>query len=505
MVDQRRFNNQRSVNARGHGPATVDDEKWVDSRTAAKHLGIQQRSLYAYVSRGQVRSIAGARGRPRLYALADLERLRVRRDARAGHGAVAAGALRWGEPVLDSAITAITPRGPVYRGHTAVDLATAGARFENVAELLWSGYLPHQPAGYMHVDAVERGGRSHTRDHLDPPVSVQHHLERRSDAVLWPRSALPIAQLGKLIPYGARPLEVMQLIVRVAALSDPTREDGRPDSIMARGRTLIPWLAAGLAADFAPAMVTRAVGAPTIAEIAARALGLDDGSADVLDVVLVIFADHELNASSFAARVAASTDADAYACLSAALATVTGAKHGSAAELISRFADEVGAPDKARAAVRALKRKGVAPPGFGHPLYPHGDPRALPLLDIARRYAEGTRASTAKRARTILAIAEEVATTEARDGSTARRVKSDAASATRGAKGAIGDVVPAAHPSADVGLSALIAALGVQPPAGSGLFALARSAGWLAHVIEQRAAGFLLRPRARYTGVAPVE
>ncbi|HUS28737.1 MAG TPA: citrate/2-methylcitrate synthase [Kofleriaceae bacterium] len=417
----------------------------MDSRTAAKHLGIQQRSLYAYVSRGQVRSMAGAGGRPRLYSLLDLERLRVRRDARAGHGAVAAGALRWGEPVLDSAITAITPRGPAYRGHVAIDLAANGARFENVAELLWSGYLPEA-----------------------------------TTAVLWPRSALPIAQLGKLIPYGAKPLDVMQLVVRVAALADPSREDGRPDSIIARGRTLIPWLAAALAADFAPALVTRAAGAPTVAEVAARALGLDDAAADVLDVALVVLADHELNASSFAARISASTDADVYACFSAALATLSGPKHGTAAELISRFADEIGSPDRARAAVRALRKKKAAPPGFGHPLYPRGDARALPLLEIARRYAEGTRASTAKRARTILAVVDEMI----------------------GGKAPADEIEAGAHPSVDVGLAALIAALGVQPPAGSGLFALARSAGWLAHVLEQRAAGFLLRPRARYTGVA---
>src|SRR5580765_5768299 len=126
MVDQRR----------------IDDQRYVDARTAAKHLGIQLRTLYAYVSRGAVRSLPGEHGRPRLYALADVERLRVRRDARKGHGAVAAGALRWGEPVLDSAVTAITPRGPAYRGHVAIDLAAAGTQFESVAELLWSGYLP---------------------------------------------------------------------------------------------------------------------------------------------------------------------------------------------------------------------------------------------------------------------------------------------------------------------------------------------------------------------------
>src|ERR1051325_11159221 len=129
MVDQRR----------------IDDQRWVDARSAARHLGISVRSLYAYVSRGQVRSVPGERGRPRLYLFADLERLRVRRDARAGHGAVAAGALRWGEPELDSAITAITPRGPAYRGRLATELAEAGAHFENVAELLWSGYLPTEP------------------------------------------------------------------------------------------------------------------------------------------------------------------------------------------------------------------------------------------------------------------------------------------------------------------------------------------------------------------------
>jgi citrate synthase len=409
MVDQRRF----------------DDQRWVDARTAAKHLGIQLRSLYAYVSRGQVRSMAGVAGRPRLYSLDDLERLRTRRDARAGHGAVAAGALRWGEPVLDSAVTAITPNGPAYRGRLAIDLADTGQRFENVAELLWSGYLPNAP-------------------------------------VTWPRTALPLAQLAKLVPPGARPLDVMSLLVPVAALADKTRADGRPDAIISRGRTLIPLLAAALASDFVAG--TRALGAGSIATIAARALDLEDSLIKVLDIALVLLADHELNASSFAARVAASTDADPYACISAALATVSGPRHGSASEAIARFADEVGDPNDVASVVRTLRRKGESPPGFGHQLYPHGDPRATPLLAQAQLLAETTRVP--KRARTILTIAEH-----------------------------------AKFPSVDVGLAALVAALGAQPSAGTGLFALARSAGWLAHVIEQRAAGFLLRPRARYTGV----
>ncbi len=409
MVDQRR----------------IDDQRWVDARAAAKHLGIQVRSLYAYVSRGQIRSVPGEHGRPRLYALGDLERLRVRRDARAGHGAVAAGALRWGEPVLDSAVTAITARGPAYRGRLAVELAAEGVPFENVAELLWSGYLP-------------------------PGV------------VTWPRGAMPHAQLARLIGAEAPPLDVMPLLVQVAALGDPDRGDLRPDAIVTRGRRLIPLLAAALAPGFGAATVTRALGAGSVARIAARALGVDEVHAPVIDQVLVLLADHELNASSFTARVTASTDADPYACVAAALATLSGPKHGSASLEVAQFADEVGSPEAARAAVRALRKQGHVPPGFGHPLYATGDPRTPPLLEAAARIGH------ARRTRTLLAIV--AATTDA-------------------------------FPSVDVGLAALVAALGVPASAGPGLFAVARSAGWLAHALEQRAAGHLLRPRARYVGV----
>jgi citrate synthase len=301
MVDQRR----------------IDDQRWLDSRAAAAHLGVQQRTLYAYVSRGQVRSMAGAQGRPRLYALDDLERLRARSEARAGHGPVAAGALRWGEAVLDSAITAITPGGPAYRGHLAVDLAARGLRFEAVAELLWSGHLPATP-------------------------------------VTWTTPTMRFARLAALLPAAARPLEVMSLLVPLAALDDPQRGDDRPDAMLARGRRLIPLLAVALAPVFTPVAVARALRAGPVASVAVRALGLPDTATPAIDRVLVLLADHELNASSFTARVAASTLADPYACVAAALATLSGPRHGSAAEAVARFADEVGDPESAKAAVRAL-------------------------------------------------------------------------------------------------------------------------------------------------------
>jgi citrate synthase len=427
MVDQRR----------------IDDQRWVDARKAASYLGIAVRSLYAYVSRGQVRSVPGERGRPRLYAQADLERLRVRRDARAGHGAVAAGALHWGEPVLDSAITAITPRGPAYRGKLAVELADAGTAFEAVAELLWSGYLPAR--------------------------------------VVWPRAAIPLAQLARLVGHDGRgmppagsaaewqrgsidvrtPLDVMPMLIHVAALADPARDDARPDALIACGRRLIPLLAAALAPGFAPAAVTRALGAGTVAEVAARALGLPDELAGVIDRVLVLLADHELNASSFTARIAASTDAGPYACVTAALATMSGPRHGSAAEEVSRFVAPLASPEAARAAVRALRKRGELPPGFGHPIYPDGDPRAPAILDAIAGLPG------ARQARIVLAVI---------------------------------DAVTDAAPNVDAALAALAAALAIPPPSTTGLFAVARAAGWLAHALEQRAAGHLVRPRARYVG-----
>src|ERR1700679_2135757 len=127
-VDQRGFDNQ------------VDH--LVEASAAAALLGVKRATLYAYASRGLVKSVPGEARRERLYIRADLERLKARHDARSGHGPVAAGALRWGEPVLESSVTGIDDRGPRYRGALATEIVEAGATFEEVAELLWTGTRP---------------------------------------------------------------------------------------------------------------------------------------------------------------------------------------------------------------------------------------------------------------------------------------------------------------------------------------------------------------------------
>src|SRR5215468_8334746 len=119
-------------------------EALVGAREAARILGVKVATLYSYASRRWVRSFPSGLHREKRYSRDDLERLRHRADARLGHEAVAAGALRWGEPVLSSAVTEIRPDGPWYRGHSVLQLARS-CGFEPVAELLWTGALPAAP------------------------------------------------------------------------------------------------------------------------------------------------------------------------------------------------------------------------------------------------------------------------------------------------------------------------------------------------------------------------
>jgi len=177
--------------------------------------------------------------------------------------------------------------------------------------------------------------------------------------------------------------------------------------------------------------------------------------------------DHELNASTFASRVAASAGCNFYACIGAALAVLSGTLHGGVTDEVMAFVEAIGSPDRARSVVTERSRLGERIPGFGHRLYPDGDPRADVLLALAR--------STARRdvrVATLLAVVD--------------------------AMRALGREPP----NLDAGLVAVALTLGLPAGAPSVLFALGRTAGWVAHVLEQRKSGYIIRPRARYVGVA---
>jgi citrate synthase len=407
-------------------------EALVDAREAARILGVKVATLYSYASRRWVRSFPSGRHRERRYLREDLETLRHRADARLGHEAVAAGALRWGEPVLSSALTEIRPDGPSYRGHSAVELART-ARFEAVAELLWTGVLPATPTVWRRprtVSARLPGGPVDPIDGLLSGLCAVRFARHRAVA----RSTRGTGtSTGPFVPEPWPPELVWTLVGLVAAASGH-----RP---------------------------AEALAAPDVASGLQRALGARARGARLIEATLVLCADHELNASSFAARVAASTGADMEACLLAALAAFSGPRHGAESIRVQALVAEAGRPKRARTTLLARVRRGEALPGFGHRLYPSGDPRGALLLSLASQQPRPGRGLA-----TLEALVSEAARLE------------------------LGE------PTVDVGLLAVAHALQLPPWTGQVMFCIGRSAGWIAHVAEQRRSGELLRPRARYVG-----
>jgi len=181
----------------------------------------------------------------------------------------------------------------------------------------------------------------------------------------------------------------------------------------------------------------------------------------------VLCADHELNVSAFTARCAASAGASPYDVVAAAMATLRGYKHGGAGERVVTLLAVSDTPRHARTQVAGRLRRGEHVPGFGHRLYPNGDPRAVALL----RLAESSGHHTACRAIGHLRKA--------------------------------GDELLHDAPNLDFGLAAITRAFRLPDQAPALLFALGRTIGWIAHAIEEYASGQLIRPRARYTGLMP--
>jgi citrate synthase len=405
---------------------------------AVAMLEVKPATLYTYVSRGWVGRVPAARGRGSLYSRADLERLRARHDARAGHTAVAASALRWGEPVIDSAITTVIDGRLYYRGHDALALAQSGRRYEQVAELLFSGELPDAVPAWPELD--------------DRPGGNEIHAALRAGAGPVRSLLCAVAQLRARSP-------------RIAG------EGEGPE--LERGRALLSWLATGPGwAKSARAKAGRVERSAGIAARCARALGLlpeNHKALRAIELALIAAADHELNPSTFTARVVASAGSDLYACVAAALAAMSGPRHGGGSLRVEALLEEALGVRRPGDVVRERLARGARLPGFGHPLYPGGDPRA----------------------RVLLARAAEL---DARSPRPAAMLAIDRAARTAG--------LPPAN--LDFGMVALCEALALRPGSALFLFSVGRLAGWIAHIREQRVQGDALRPRARYTGPAPV-
>jgi citrate synthase len=263
--------------------------------------------------------------------------------------------------------------------------------------------------------------------------------------------------------------EVAALLWEQPVTAFPIAHDGGDPfqtlaALIAGARSMIGRAPAKLAQEASVAVAAiagtfGAAGDGPIHERLARGWSLDAAGTDLVRRALVLLADHELNPSTFAARIAASTGAPMTACVMAGLSTLSGPKHGGAGAALAALAAEAKANGVDMAVARWLAA-GHGLPGFGHPLYPHGDPRAAALLPL---------------------VTLDPALIELRD--------------------AVVDATEAL-PNIDFALLAISLAADLPADAPFRLFATARGVGWAAHAIEQSASGAMIRPRARYQGPA---
>lgn len=441
------------------GPDSGPEGPRLSTREVAERLGVKPETVYAYVSRGQLASRRGPGGRGSTFDAREVDAL-----ARRGRREPAFG----GETSIRTGVTLIDGDRYYYRGVDATELA-ARHGYEEVAEWLWTGEL-----------------RPGTR--FTAPAAILS-AARRAVAAL---------------PAHSGPTDRLRVAAVAAATADPLRFDLSAPSVLGAARGLIPTLVDALP----PAGESRGAGArdsgardagardagaqvagprdaaPQDAEpldgtapLAARLWPKltvrtpDDASLRALETALVLLIDHDLAASTLAVRVAASARAHPYAVVSAGLGALEGPLHGAASGLAHRMLTEVLERGSAAAVVADHLRGGRSVPGLGHRLYPGPgpDPRARALF---------ARLESVPAARDALAAAREVEATAARQGTS--------------------------HANVDLALAVLTVASGMPPEAGETVFAVGRTAGWIAHALEEYAERPLrLRPVGQYCGPKP--
>ncbi|GAA3224729.1 citrate synthase [Nonomuraea helvata] len=410
--------------------------EWIDAATAAERLGVKPATLYAYVSRGVLRRRHGDDGRRSLFSAEEIERLARRGRPRSQPP----------ELVIESAITALGVDRPYYRGLDALELARTGD-FETVAAWLW---------------AADAEDGSEPAQAGSGPFAAQTRARMPWRCEPDALAAAVAAQRG--LPEDLLPLDRLQVITTVLGASDSLRHQLDPVSVAATGRRMI----AGLV-DSLP-QLSEPQGESIVERLWSRLCPHPASPAllGVLQAALVLLADHELAASTLAARVAASAKADPYAVVLTGLGVLGGPLHGGASYGAERLLAEVAEPHQAARVIAERVRRGERIPGFGHSIYKNGDGRGGLLLDLIKEATPGH-----DRLAAGAAVLEEM-----------RRRR-----------------LP--ERNMDFALATLTAVSGMVTGAGEAVFAVARAVGWLAHAMEEYGRGTLLRLRASYTGPPP--
>lgn len=416
----------------GAGGFAEPSAQRLTTRETAERLGVKPETVYAYVSRGQLSSNRAPGGRGSTFDAAEVDAL-ARRTGRREPAAPAGGL------AFPTGITLIGSDRYYFRGVDATELARRHA-YEEVAEWLWTGEL--------------RPGVRFTA----------------------PAEALAAARraVGALPPH-AGSTDRLRVAVIAAAATDPLRFDLSREAVLGGARSLIPTLVAALP-TVADEAVTQAAAVGDEASRLAPQLWpkltgrpADEASLAVLDTALGLLIDHDLAASTLAARVAASARAHPYAVVSAGLGVLEGPLHGAASGLAHRMLTEVLERGGAAPVVADHLRTGRRVPGLGHRLYTGEDPRATTLFALLARIPEAAPA---------LAAARDVVATTARHAPL--------------------------HANVDLALAVLSVSSGMAVEAGETVFAVSRTAGWIAHALEEYGERPLrMRPSGQYTGPQP--
>ncbi|WP_321846560.1 citrate synthase [Paraburkholderia bannensis] len=380
---------------------------WITLTEAARQLGVQAQTVYAYASRGNIAVMPDPHDpRKSLYRADDVARLCRKKQVGRKREALAAGTIFGAEPCIYSGITTFAKGRPYYRGRDTIRLADH-ATLEDVATLLWNArepiVFPFEAADFVRHD--ETRGRQCAFTALAALAANGHSTLGRTDAALHVEAAQLVATIAQA--FGAR-------------------DDGA---------------------------------AMPVHERLARGWGQDSSGAELIRKAMVLVADHEITSSAFAARITASTGASLPGCLLTGLATFSGPLHGDASGRVRAVFDDVNRLGADHVVTHHLQ-SAIPVPGFGHHLYPDGDPRAEALLDVLEPPGE-------------------------LGAFIARVVK-----------------LTGLKPTIDVALAVLAAQLNLPRDAAFALFATARCVGLLAHCIEQLRVGKVIRPRGRYTGPA---
>ncbi|MFP3501105.1 citrate/2-methylcitrate synthase [Burkholderia sp. SIMBA_062] len=376
---------------------------WITLTEAARRLGVRAQTVYAYASRGSIAVMQDPDDpRKSLYRTEDVIALCRKKQVGRKRAALAASTIFGAEPCIPSGITTFAKGRAWYRGRDSIQLSDT-ATLEETAALLWQATAP------VTFDA--------------PAVALPAGERDRQCAftLLATLAAHGHSTLGRL--DSALHVEAGQLVAIVARAFGAHDDAG------------LPWTHQRLAAGW----------------------GLDGRGADLLRRAMVLVADHEITSSAFAARITASTGASLAGCLLTGLATLSGPLHGDASGRVRAVFDDVQRLGAAHVVDHHLK-SAIPIPGFGHHLYPDGDPRAAALLARLDPPAELAR------------FIDKVTT------------------------------LTGQQPTIDVALAMLSVQLQLPRDAAFGLFSIARSVGLLAHCIEQLRVGKVIRPRSRYTG-----